>query len=208
MIVHMSGANAVLLTGGVVPENLITSVNTFSVSSASARFISARQAATIALNVAAGTVANETGAGAISSRLRAAAAQPDARMLARAGAATATPRMVRCSGNSKCQAAYKQVVFVPSTRKLKARELHVYVNAVNGAVLSSTNRLRTAAKDVAPTNINGNSLYSGQVPIKSGLNSADSKKPFVMVDTRFNSETYDMMVRGWAARSGAEGRLG
>lgn len=159
VIVHLKGQDAVLITGGVVPDlkkrtaegeaaAALKAVPARSATGAGQQqqqqLITPEAAAAIALKAALSTVPDAPAS--LAARLRAAAANPSREALVAASAAPATRRVVHCGKSGKCRAAYKQVVSLPATKATgRPQELHVYVAARGGGVLLMRNRLRTAA---------------------------------------------------------------
>ncbi|GBF89960.1 peptidase [Raphidocelis subcapitata] len=213
VIVHLLGDDAVLVTGGIIPDLESRSPDDVGVSSSGG--ISDREATAIALRAALSTIPDAPAR--LVSRLRAAAAKPSAKNLVAASAAPRTARVVHCSKGGDCRAAFKQVVFLPATTTTKPQELHVYVAAANGAVVQKENLLRTATEDRKPAKApkadvraahdegasggagqwmslgRGHSLYSGEVPLNTAQ--AESKAnggPYQLTDLIHNTETYDM----------------
>jgi len=204
VIVHLSGNDAVFMTGGTTPEPLLEDPYGSSSSSSSSRvadaaarssgsstaadrFITPEQAASIAMKVAISSLPNTSSP--MIARLRAAAVRPNAKTLANANAATTTPRLMHCGKKLGCHAAYKQVVFLPPTSQTKTTELHVYVDATDGKLLSSANRLRTQYPASSGT---GTGFYSGVVSLKTAYNANGKSTPFMLLDTLHNAETFDM----------------
>lgn len=185
----------------------------------SSEFISDGEATAIALRAALSTVPDAPAR--LVSRLRAAAARPSAKNLVAASAAPRTARVVHCSKNGACRAAFKQVVFLPATPSTKPQELHVYVAATNGAVMQKQNLLRTAGPDGKPPKApkaevraahsedggggggdrwmslgRGHSLYSGEVPLNTAQGASKAGGgPYQLIDLIHNTETYDMRNR-------------
>jgi len=171
-------------------------------------------AAAIALRAALATVPDAPKS--LVARLRKAAAKPTPTTLSAASAAPQTKRVVHCTKDGSCAAAFKQVVFLPPTATTKPQELHVYVSAANGDVLLAANRLHTArpggvaaahapahgkkkgGDSEAETQIymslgRGNSLYSGEVPLNTAQGpSKAGGGPYQMSDLIHNTQTYDL----------------
>jgi len=126
-------------------------------------------------------------------RLRAAAERPDnKKALKLAGALPSAEPVVQCFQDG-CKLCYKQIVFVPGAKKANPQELHVYVDAVNGKVLSKGNFLRTG---LSLGSVDGTmkTFYSGAKSVKIAKDgNTKNKMPFFMIDTAHNNaEVYDM----------------
>ncbi len=134
--------------GGIIPDlDAKTAKKNVTVADAGAAPLTEAKAAAIALNAALKTIPDAPPA--LARRMRAAAAHPTPSNLVAASAAPKTRRVVHCSNDGTCSAAYKQVIFLPPTPTTKPQELHVYVAADGGDVLLVADRLHTSRPGAA-----------------------------------------------------------